>query len=328
MNVACPECRSVFRVDPAKVPFGGVRARCSACGGVIPVPAAPEESSTPASAASAEPPRPVPPPLTPSAEVAQGAPALGAVAPVPVVPPMRPTVAQPLPQADERTTAVGPVLRPTAAWRAPVTPATPVAPAAPAAASGGQTPLPPPPGPGPAIGGMMAGPTGAAVPRLTPWPAAAPAVPPAVSPLFGTSGPASPRSTPPGVAFGGLADAPAPMPAAPQPTEAAAAAPAPPAVTPALTPAAPRRHVNPFLSADPEVRARRLARALVSDMIAYLPQRREEGLRNGTLRELFKEEITKSYEEYVEQIGREVAESTSHFQDALNDLLAGGQRLF
>ena len=25
MNVACPECRSVFRVDPVKVPQAGVR---------------------------------------------------------------------------------------------------------------------------------------------------------------------------------------------------------------------------------------------------------------------------------------------------------------
>ena len=35
MNVTCPECSSVFRVDPAKIPLAGVRARCSVCGGVI-----------------------------------------------------------------------------------------------------------------------------------------------------------------------------------------------------------------------------------------------------------------------------------------------------
>ena len=35
MNIACGECRSVFRVDPARIPAGGVRARCSVCGGVI-----------------------------------------------------------------------------------------------------------------------------------------------------------------------------------------------------------------------------------------------------------------------------------------------------
>ena len=37
MNVSCPECQSVFRVDPAKVPSEGVRARCAVCGGVITV---------------------------------------------------------------------------------------------------------------------------------------------------------------------------------------------------------------------------------------------------------------------------------------------------
>lgn len=63
-------------------------------------------------------------------------------------------------------------------------------------------------------------------------------------------------------------------------------------------------------------------------MIAYLPQKREEGLRDGTLKQLFREEIKKSYEEYVDQIGRDFAESTTHFQDALNELLAGGQRIF
>ena len=39
MNVSCPDCRSIFRVDPAKVPPAGVRARCSVCGGVISIPA-------------------------------------------------------------------------------------------------------------------------------------------------------------------------------------------------------------------------------------------------------------------------------------------------
>jgi len=89
-----------------------------------------------------------------------------------------------------------------------------------------------------------------------------------------------------------------------------------------------RRPINPFLANDPNAKAKRLARALVSDMVTYMPQKREEGLRNGTLKQLFKEEIKKSYEEYVEQIGKEFAESTSHFQDALNDVLGGGQKLF
>jgi len=82
------------------------------------------------------------------------------------------------------------------------------------------------------------------------------------------------------------------------------------------------------LANDPNAKAKRLARALVSDIVVYFPQKREEGLRDGTLKQLFREEIKKSYEEYVEQVGREFAESTTHFQDALNDVLAGGKKLF
>ena len=93
-------------------------------------------------------------------------------------------------------------------------------------------------------------------------------------------------------------------------------------------PSATKRPINPFLSSDPNQKARRLARVLVSDMVTYHPQKREEGLRSGTLKQQFRDEIRKSYEEYVEQVGREFAEATSHFQDALNEILAGGQRLF
>ena len=67
---------------------------------------------------------------------------------------------------------------------------------------------------------------------------------------------------------------------------------------------------------------------MISDLVTYFPQRREEGLRDGTLRELFREEIKKSYEEFVEQVGREFADSTPHFQDALNEILAKGQKVF
>jgi hypothetical protein len=63
-------------------------------------------------------------------------------------------------------------------------------------------------------------------------------------------------------------------------------------------------------------------------MVTYLPQKHEEGVKNGTLKQLFREEIKKSYEEYVDQVGKEFAESTSHFQDALNDVLAGGKKMF
>lgn len=89
-----------------------------------------------------------------------------------------------------------------------------------------------------------------------------------------------------------------------------------------------RPPINPFLANDPNAKAKRLARALVSDLVTYFPRKREEGVRDGTLKQLFREEIQKSYEEYVLQVGREFAESTPHFQDALNDILAAGERVF
>ncbi len=125
--------------------------------------------------------------------------------------------------------------------------------------------------------------------------------------------------------------------AAPAPAHAPASA-APPqrATAPVTRPTAPqvggapvaRPPINPFLANDPNQKAKRLARALVSDIIAYFPDRHAQGKRDGTLRESFREEIKKSYEEYVEQMGKEFAENTTHFQDALNDVLAGGVKIF
>src|SRR5438132_1030793 len=177
MNVTCPSCETVYRVDPAKVPPGGVRARCAVCSSVFPV--------NPATGAAA--------------------PAVAAVPPRPPAPPGRPA--------------------------APA-PATPPAPGAPAGAAPGQ--------------------------RMT-------------SPL---------------------------------------------------------RPVNPFMVQDPKQKARRLARALVSDLVVYHPEKRQQGLRDGTLPQLFKDEIEKSWREYVEQVGAELAKTTSFWAEALNEILAGGNKVF
>ena len=109
--------------------------------------------------------------------------------------------------------------------------------------------------------------------------------------------------------------APPPSPGAPAPGGAGAAGTA-------------RKPVNPFLSQDPGQKARRLARALISDMVVYHPAKRREGLRDGTLKALFEEEIKKSWEEYTDQVGKDVAESTTHFKDALNEILADGRQIF
>ena len=104
----------------------------------------------------------------------------------------------------------------------------------------------------------------------------------------------------------------------------------PPASTPSAPPAEgpPKRAVNPFMSRDPQQKARRLARALISDLVVYYPDRRQEGLRKGNLKDVFSEEIKKSWQEYSDQVGKEIAESTSYFTDALNEILAGGQKIF
>jgi hypothetical protein len=88
------------------------------------------------------------------------------------------------------------------------------------------------------------------------------------------------------------------------------------------------RPINPFLQKDPKQKARRLARALVSDMIVYQPAKRQRALAAGTLKAEFDEEIQKSWEEYVEQVGEDMAKSTGYWREALNDILAGGQQIF
>ncbi len=267
MNVSCPECRSVFRVDPSKIPTAGVRARCSVCGGVITIGkgGALENDFTDGRAAAtpaARPaPRPQPPPSPPS--------------------PRLPTPAAPTP-------GVAPFGRNT-----PLTGSRPVTPHVPTpAAQRPSAPVVPPPAPRPSAPNVPGG-------------ARAPTQPPAA---------ARPQ--------------PAPAPVAPSAPTPRVSVPAPSAPSAPSAPAAPSRSINPFLSNDPNVKAKRLARALVSDIVAYFPQKREEGLRNGTLKQLFREEIKKSYEEYVDQMGKEFAETTTHFQDALNEVLAGGKKLF
>jgi predicted Zn finger-like uncharacterized protein len=202
MNVQCTHCSTVFRVDPAKFPAGGVRVRCSICRGVFEVSAG-QGSATAAPAAQPQP--------------------------------------SPTPEPTQAST----------------------------------------PAPQPA-------PTSATAPEPAPAPAPAPA---------------------------------------PQPTAAAAPSPAP-APTPAPRPATTTGGRSPFGASDPNAKARRLARALVSDIVTYHPERRDQALANGTLKREFMDEIKKSWEEYLGQVGADLARGTPHFRDALNEILARGQTIF
>src|SRR6266446_8871669 len=261
MNVTCPSCETVYRVDPSKVPAGGVRARCAVCSNVFPVNAS-AGAAAPATVAAGRPP---------------AAPAPPAPAPAP-------------PRAPAMPRFSGPIAAPTSA---PAPPAPPVAPAPPPRAA-------PPPAP----------------PRAAP--PAAPARAPAAPPAAPTMRPAAPPA------------APAPRAASPPvPAPRAPAAPAVPAgAAPGQRMTSPLRPVNPFMVQDPKQKARRLARALVSDLVVYHPEKRQQGLRDGTLPQLFKDEIEKSWQEYVEQVGVELAKSTPFWTEALNEILAGGNKVF
>ncbi len=233
MNVTCQDCRSIFRVDPAKVPPNGVRARCSVCGAILRItvgattpltnPAMTPRSSTP---------------LRPAAVGSSTPAGLPGIRRTPVA---TPAIPEPVIVNPSRPT-------PSVSMPSGATNARPLVP-------------PPPPTPGQMVGSPPAAPASVAA-----------------------------------AAFGSTGES--------------------------------KRVINPFLRSDPMTRAKRLARALVSDMVAYQPQKRVEGLSNGTLKQLFRDEIRKSYDEYVEQVGRDVAESTAFFQDALNEVLAEGNRVF
>jgi predicted Zn finger-like uncharacterized protein len=188
MNVRCPQCQTVFRVDPEKIPPSGARARCARCGAKFPV--------------------------------------------------QRP--------------ATSPDSRPSE-------------PRSPAAAA--------------------------------PEPASFRSAPPAPSPPAPSRSPADAATV---AASGGGA-----------------------AVAQRQAHTAPATHAK-----DPNARAERLARALVSDIVAYHPERRDKSLSEGTLRTEFREEIMKSWEEYVAQVGITLAKSTPFFRDALNKILAKGQQVF
>jgi len=246
MNVSCPDCRSIFRVDPAKVPPTGVRARCSVCSGIIPIPA-PTGANTPvtgsprAATPTGETPAQPRPRSAPQSQSAWDSPPFST-----------PTAPRPKQEHVERAPAVAP---------------------RPVSASATTTP----PGPAPSVP-----------------PFSAPAAPPYI--------PAPARPAPP-------------TPTSPSPVGSS-------------TPPGARRPVNPFLSKDPNQRAKRLARALVSDIITYHPAKHAEGLREGTLKQLFREEIKKSFEEYIAQVGQQLAESTTYFQEALNEVLGAGKKIF
>jgi hypothetical protein len=71
---------------------------------------------------------------------------------------------------------------------------------------------------------------------------------------------------------------------------------------------------------DPDV-ARRIARAVVSDIALYNAKKVEEGIGNDTLFDLLKEEIEEGRSYYLSRIDPEIARNTNFFNFALVDVL-------
>jgi predicted Zn finger-like uncharacterized protein len=150
------------------------------------------------------------------------------------------------------------------------------------------------------------------VPQPEPVTAGAPAVAP------------SAPSAPPAVE-------PVPEPAAAPATSQPATAPAPKAPkekpkSKAKSKAKPKKGKKRGRSDDD--RAKRLARVLVSDILCYNQDKRDQALEDGTLMTVLGEEIKKSWELYKEKVGPELASSTNYFKEALNEILADGQEVF
>jgi predicted Zn finger-like uncharacterized protein len=175
-------------------------------------------------------------------------------------------------------------------------------------------PEPAAPTPPPAAEG--AGSATAAPPPVVESPPPAPAAetPPPAAPEPGIAPAAEPAAAQPGAEK-------VARPVASQPTAGAEPTPLDTAVAVEDSPAAPTKRRS-------RDKARMLARALVSDILVYNREQRDKALEEGNLLEALGAEIKKSWELYKEKVGEETANGTTHFRDALNEILADGERVF
>ncbi len=126
---------------------------------------------------------------------------------------------------------------------------------------------------------------------------------------------------------------PDPEPATPEPATVAPAATAPVVPEPAFSEPATGVAVMDPPAPSGSRRMRRskeemLARALVSDIMVYNRDLYDKAKDEGNLLEALGAEIKKSWELYKEKVTPEVANSSNHFRDALNEILADGENIF
>ncbi len=293
ITVSCPSCATSFPVDPAKIPETGVKVRCSACAHVFRVERPEPEPQAPVGVPE------LPDPTTPSAESGDDSLTIERDAFEEVSAAEEPA-GEPAPEEVPDGSSEMPAWAAGGAeeWAEPAAEA---------------EPLPEPEPEAPAVDPAVA--AWAAEPQ--PAPPSDEATEQALSefePELTESVP-EPELTEPLPEPEPLAE---PEPAGPvEPTAAEVQADAP---VQGFT----------FGKRDPMDKARRLARVLVSDMVMYNAERHQEALARGTLTEDFEEEIEKSWKEFVDQVGGEIAdgEGREFWRLALNDILAKGQSVF
>jgi predicted Zn finger-like uncharacterized protein len=74
------------------------------------------------------------------------------------------------------------------------------------------------------------------------------------------------------------------------------------------------------------VKARRLARIIVSDIILYNQGKVEEGVRNGTFYQLLADDIGEGRALYQRRVAAEIRNATSYLEDAFEELIAKKKR--
>lgn len=328
ITVTCPSCSTVFPVDPAKVPEGGVNARCSVCSSVFFVDKPEVEPASPTA-----PPAPPPPTDVTAADVRERATVPGGAEPA-VTDPAGPEVGEPV-EADLEPPEPG-VDQPSTPAEQVAEPMEPAAgPIEPAAADEGAGVVDPP----------------ETEEESSPW-IDTPSVVDDEDWMVPTyeDEEAADEDALEEETIGEVEVEPAEPVGEPEVRETTADDFSP--IGLGTTEVVPDEEIAPgddpsagvapetapdtseevqgftFGRRDPHEKARRLARVLVSDMIMYNPERHARALANDTLEDDFEDEIEKSWKEYVEQVGREMASDTTYFTDALNDILAKGDTVF
>jgi response regulator RpfG family c-di-GMP phosphodiesterase len=70
------------------------------------------------------------------------------------------------------------------------------------------------------------------------------------------------------------------------------------------------------------IKARRLARIIVSDIVLYNQDKVEEGVSNGTFFDILADDISEGRALYIRRVSEEIRKSTSYLEDGFEELIA------